>query len=113
MSNITPIFQLNKQIFTDGDMSDDLTSEILDLGEVSGYAVHYIWTGSPAGNLIVSGSNTENLNDFVVVDTHAAGGAAGKYMFNLPISHYRYVLVQFVNTSGSGVLNCYVSGKRG
>jgi hypothetical protein len=106
------IFSLNKHIFQNASMTGDLTSEILDLGELTGYAVHAIWTGIPDGDIIVSGSNTANLDDFVPVDLQATAGVDGAHLLNVEKCHYRYVLVQYVANADTGVLNCRVSGKR-
>lgn len=106
------ILALNKHVIQNGDMSGDLVSEILDLGEVTGYAVHAIWTGSPDGSLIVSGSNTLTAADFVPVNTQATGAAAGSHLLNVEKFHYKYIMVQYDRDAGSGTLNCYVSGKR-
>lgn len=112
MSNITPIFLLNQLIFEAQPMTGDLVSVILDLGESTGYAVHATWTGTPTGTLLVSGSNSEEVADFVPVGTQATGGATGKYLLNIEKAHYRYVLVQYTFGSSTGTLTCRVSGKR-
>lgn len=112
MSTEGSIFSINKRIFTNASMVGDLASEVLDLGELTGYAVHAVWTGTPDGNIIVSGSNTANINDFVPVDLQATGGTDGSHMLNVEKCHYRYVLVEYDAASSDGVLNCYVSGKR-
>jgi hypothetical protein len=108
----TPIFSLNKYIFTNSDMTGNLTSEILDLGELTGYAVHAIWSGDPDGLIIISGSNTMNINDFVPVDSQLTDGEPGSYLLNVEKAHYKYVVVEYAPNSGSGSLNCLVSGKR-
>lgn len=106
------IFSINKQIFTDGDMSGNLQSAILDVSEVTGYAIHATWTGDPDGSLIISGSDTENIDDFVPVDTQATAGEAGAHLLNVEKCHYKYVLVQYEASAGSGDLNCKMSAKR-
>tara|TARA_R110000868_G_scaffold234036_2_gene487742 strand:- start:14 stop:355 length:342 start_codon:yes stop_codon:yes gene_type:complete len=112
MSGETPIFSLNKQIISSGDMSGNLISEVLDLGELTGYAVHAIWSGTPDGDLVVSGSNTQVIADFVPVNAQTIGGVAGAHMLNVEKSHYKYILVQYIQASSTGILNCHVSGKR-
>ncbi len=107
-----PIFVINQKVIDSGSMAGDLVSSVLDLGELTGYAVQFIWSGSPVGFVTTSGSNTMTVADFVPVDTHATGGSAGVHLLNVEKVHYRYVLVQFTRTSGSGTLDCYVSGKR-
>lgn len=112
MSSITPIFALNQDVFVNQDMSGDLQSPVLDLGELTGYAVHATWDGDPDGMLTVYGSNTMNPADFVPVNTQSTGGEAGAHLLNVEKAHYKYVMVDFTAGSGNGNLNCKVSGKR-
>lgn len=111
MSLLTPIFSFNKRLFTDVAMTANRESEVVDISEVTGFCVHSYWTGTPAGNIVVQGSN-DGIN-FTTVDTQAAGGAAGSKLVNVAGAHYRYVKVIYTFTSSTGVLNCYISGKQG
>lgn len=99
----------NKRVFTDSAMTTDRTSEIIDLSFVNGYAVHWAWTGTPVGNLIIEGSN-DGIN-FVVVDTQVAGGAASQKLFNQANINYVSLRLRYTFTSSTGILNAYVSGK--
>lgn len=110
MSNITPIFVVNKQLFNAEVMGSNLTSEVIDISELTGFAIHSIWTGSPVGNLLVQGSN--DGTNFYTIDTHAAGGALGQHIYNAAGQHYRYVRLAYTYTSGTGALTSYISGKR-
>jgi hypothetical protein len=103
-----PIFQLNEHVLNSSSMAATVTSTIVDLSEVIGYAVHSIFTGAPVGSISTQASN-DGIN-FVEVDTHAVS-AAGQYMLNIPRSHYRYVKISYIRTSGTGVLNTFISGK--
>lgn len=105
-----PIFVLNQKVIDGGDMVGSITPAAVDISGVTSYAVHAFWTGTPAGNIIVEGSN-DNSN-FVAVSTTAAGGAAGNVLVNVPNAAYRYVRVKYVLTSSTGVLNAYLSGKQ-
>lgn len=106
------IFGLNEKIFDNADMTGDLESAIIDLGEFTGYAVHAVWSGIPDGSLIISGSDTETIADFVPVDAQATGGTDGAHLLNVEKAHYRYVLVQYTASADTGVLNCRISAKR-
>lgn len=109
MSNNTPIFSLNKKLFDNETMDEDLTSEVVDIGELIGFAVHSIWSGTPAGNIIIQGSN--DGENFYSIDTQAAGGAASQDLVNIERAHYRYVRVFYDFTSSTGQLTAYLSGK--
>ena len=111
MSNALPLFVLNKQLFTNSLMTSTLTSEVVDLAETLGYAIHAIWTGTPTGTLSIQGSN-DGLS-FVQIDSVATGGVAGQHLLNVEKHHYRYVRVVYTFSSSTGSLNLYISGKRG
>lgn len=111
MSGTLPIFVLNTLILDNVSMDANRSSAVIDLAETMGYAVHSVWTGTPDGFISTQGSN-DGVN-FVEVDSVATGGAAGQHLLNVEKHHYRYVRVQFIFTSGPGVLNTRISGKRG
>ena len=106
-----PIFSINKQIFNAVVLTQDRTSEVIDISELIGFAVHSIWTGTPVGNIIIQASN--DGSNFVDIDTQAAGGAAGQDLVNIDRAHYRYVRVFYDFSSSTGTLTTYLSGKRG
>ena len=112
MSSITPIFSFNKTLYTNESMAGDLVSEIVDISEVTGYAVHFIWSGNPTGSLLVEASNTQNSSDFILVSTTALAGTADKKILNVEKAHYRFIKISYVRTSGTGNLSLHVSGKR-
>jgi hypothetical protein len=103
-----PIFQLNEHVLASSSMAATVTSAVIDLSEVIGYAVHSIFTGAPVGSISTQASN--DGTNFVEVDAHAVA-AAGQYLLNIPRSHYRYIKVSYIRTSGTGTLDTYVSGK--
>lgn len=106
-----PVFVLNKQIFTGQSMTSTVSSEIIDLAETLGYAVHSIWTGTPVGAISTQGSN-DGVN-FVEIDSANTSGAAGQHLLNVEKHHYRYVKIEYIATSSTGSLTTYISGKRG
>jgi hypothetical protein len=106
-----PIFHLNILSLDSVSMSQNQSSLIHDLGEVSGFAVHSIFTGTPVGTLIVEASNDTDTNNFVAIDSYAIT-EDGKRLLNIEKSHYKYVRVRYEFTSGSGTLTTRVSGKR-
>lgn len=106
----SPIHSLNPIVLNAVDLTSSHTSNILEIGEVGGYAVQSIFTGSPIGTLEVKGSNTLNLSDFITVDTYAVT-SDGKRMLNVERAHYSYIIVVYTKTSGTGNLTCIVSAK--
>lgn len=105
-----PLFVINKKVFDQQSMATNLTSEVLDLSEVVGFCVHAIWDGAATGQIITEGSN-DSVN-FVAVNTQNTAGAAGQLLLNVEHQHYRYLRIRYVRSSGTALLNCYVSAKR-
>ncbi len=111
MSNALPIFVLNRPLFTNQSLTSTVSSDIVDLAETLGYAIHAIWTGSPDGTISVQGGN-DGIN-FVEVDSIVTGATSGQHLLNVEKHHYRYVKIVYTATSGTGSLTLYISGKRG
>ena len=105
-----PIFIINTQAINSQAMTGNITSSVIDISEVRGYAVHFIWTGTPTGDVVVEGSN--DGSNFSQISTAATGGAAGQSLSNQADANYKYVRVKYTFTSGTGTLNAYVSGKQ-
>lgn len=106
----TPILVFNTAAFSAADTSTSLTSSTIDISEVVGYSVHSIWTGTTAGSLAIQGSN-DGIN-FVTIATVTPAGSAAQDMQNQPRVHYTKLKVVFTRSGGTGLLTCYVSGKR-
>lgn len=108
-----PVFLLNELVFNDSSMATSLTSAILDLGEATGYACHFVWSGTPVGSVVTSGSNfLDDLNSFTEVDSQLTASAAGNHLLNVERCHYRYIQISYERTSGTGTLKARVSAKR-
>ncbi len=104
----SPIFSFNKTAINAVSMGSDITSDVVDISEVSGFAAHCIFTGSPVGNIIVEGGNDGTNFSQVGSSTTAS---LDQYLLNAENQHYRYVRVRYVRTSGTGTLTVYISGK--
>lgn len=105
-----PIFILNTRVVDSQSMGSNINGSSVDISEVRGYAVHFIWTGTPTGDVSVEASN-DNSN-FTQVYTAATGGAAGQSLTNQPNVAYRYIRVKYTRSSGTGTLDTYISGKQ-
>jgi hypothetical protein len=104
-----PTLIIDEQLFQNIAMTADRTSSSKEVSEVGGFAVHFVWSGSPVGNLILQGSN-DNVN-FVAVQTQAVGGSAGQWLINIERQHYKYARLFYEFTSGSGTLNARMTAK--
>ena len=104
----TPIFSLNQKVIDVGDMSGNLFSTIVDLGEIVHYSVQEIYSGSPVGSILIQASN--DGASFSTIDTNAIS-TSGSKMFNSEAG-FRYLKVSYTFGSGTGSLSVYVAGKR-
>lgn len=104
-----PIFLKNETVLSSVLMTADRTSSSVDIGECVGFAVHCIWTGTPAGTIKIQGSN--DGTNFADIDSQAAGGGAGQKMFNLSNQMYKYARVVYTFTSSTGSLTAHMSLK--
>lgn len=101
--------QLNNPVIVNNPMTSTVVSQLIDLSNVLGWAVDAQWSGSPVGNIVISGGN--NPNSLQQISSTAASGASGKLLSNNDGIHYNYLQVSYVFTSGAGILNVSVSGK--
>jgi hypothetical protein len=78
------------------------------------------WTGTPTGTLSVLGSCSAAIVQAAVVNYYALtfnpaisqpAGSAGGFLINLNQFPFPFMEVQYVNSSGSGVLNVYLYSK--
>ena len=107
-----PIYVCNSPIIVAGDMSGSLSSSAYDISEINNFAVQFVWTGTtPVGtvNVLISndGSNFDLLGTAVAIS-----GNAGNKVIPASNAGYKYVKAVFTFTSGVGVLNASISGKR-
>lgn len=92
--------------------TNTVVSDPFRIEHLRGVSIQAVWTGTPAGNFQVQGSNDLGQYDGETVTgltnwsnigaTVAAGGAAGSNMFNLDGAHYRWVRLSYTNTSSTG-----------
>jgi hypothetical protein len=101
--------QFNNPVIVNNPMTSTVVSQLIDLSNVLGWAVDAQWSGSPVGNIVISGGN--NPNSLQQISSTAASGASGKLLSNNDGIHYNYLQVSYVFTSGAGILNVSVSGK--
>lgn len=89
-------------LFSSESMTGALTSKAIDLQTMFGYSIQNVWTGTPAGNIVVQKSNDKTT--WFTVDTQAAGGAAGSAMVEKTDVTYRYVRVIWTPSASTGSL---------
>jgi hypothetical protein len=118
--NVLPTYQT----ITAGDMSQaTITSKITDITFLDNMALQMDWTGTPVGTFTIYGSlnyaqdlfgNVTNPGNWVPITfstAPVATGSAGDILINLNQLSFPYLKVIYTKTSGTGVLNAYISGK--
>lgn len=112
------------QSITDGDMSGNLTSNVTDIRFMDNISVQLIFTGTPTGTFEVEGSLDYNRPDPTTGVTNpgtwtpitfstppVASGAAGDILLDMNQLSFPFIRVVYISTSGSGTLQCWISGK--
>lgn len=97
-----------------------LLSAAQSLTSLDNAGIEITWTGTPTGTISILGSVSEIILDAPAINYYelsfnpALGqpaGSADGYLIDLNQFPFPYVKVQYVNNSGSGVLNAYLFGK--
>lgn len=114
LKNIIKPFHL----MTDGNMSGNLTSDLVDVSYTDNIGFQLNFTGTPTGDFSVEGSidyddhlQTGNWSELTFSTTPQALGAADTHLLNLNQVPYKKLRVKYTRTSGSGTLNIYVMSK--
>lgn len=88
-------------------------SQILDVGKMDNEGLEVTWTGTPSGTFTVNVSNS-GINFYPLTFNPALAqpsGSAGGYAINLNQLPFRFINLQYVNTTGAGVLTVYGQNK--
>ena len=75
--------------------------------------IEVTWTGTPTGTISVLCSDS-GINFYALTFNPALmqpSGGAGGYLINLNQLPFKYILLQYVNSSGTGVLTSYCQNK--
>lgn len=100
---------------TTGTMSGTNTiySNVLDVTNFDNFGIEMTWTGTPTGTLSVMCS-TSGVNFYALTFSPAItqpAGSAGGYLIDLNQLPFRYLMLQYVNASGSGILTAFTEEK--
>jgi hypothetical protein len=93
--------------------TNTIYSQIVDIGRMDNVGLEFTWTGTPTGVFSVTVSNS-GINfyslTFDPVLTQPAGGAGG-YAIDLNQLPFKYLMLQYVNSSGAGTMTVYGQNK--
>lgn len=93
--------------------TNTIYSQIVDVSKMDNSGLEVTWTGTPTGTFSVLVSNS-GINFYPLTFNPVLtqpGGSAGGYAVNLNQLPFKYLLLQYVNASGAGVLTVYGQNK--
>ena len=93
--------------------TNTIYSQIIDISRMDNVGLEVNWTGTPTGTLQVMGSNS-GINAYALTFTPPLGqpaGSAGGYLIDLTQYPFKYIMLEYTNSSGSGTLTVYGQNK--
>lgn len=87
--------------------------DVAALTRVDNIGLEISWTGMPTGTFTVNGSNGGATFDSLTFDPALTqpAGAAGGYLISLNQYPFRFLMLQYTNSSGSGAITAILSGR--
>ena len=100
---------------TQGSMNGtaSLYSNILDVSIKDNNGIEVNWTGTPNGTIQIMGSDS-GINFYALTFNPALAqpsGTPGGYLIDVNQFPFKYLMVQYTNTSGSGILTSWICSK--
>jgi hypothetical protein len=89
--------------------TNTIYSQIIDVSVMDNIGLEVTWTGTPTGTFSVYASNS-GINFYALTFSPVLAqpsGSAGGYLVGLTQFQWKYILLEYVNASGSGILTCY------
>lgn len=101
-----------------------VTSSVTNIQFLDNVSIQLQWTGTPNGTFSVQGSLDYAVNEVTGVVQNAgtwievtlpttpiAAGVAGEILIDTAMLSFPWIRIQYTNTSSTGTLNGYISGK--
>jgi len=108
MDKIIQVF--NVKMLDQIDMSEDVTSDILEIQRVAAMSIQEVWTGF-SGNALISFQGSNDGVNFTTIDACSVIGAAGSRLINIEKAAYGYVRVIYDQDTATGTLTVSINGK--
>ena len=93
--------------------TNTIYSNILDVSRMDNIGLEVAWSGTPTGTLSILCSNS-GVNFSALTFSPALSqpaGSAGNMNIDLNQLPFRFIMLKYVNASGSGTLTSYIQGK--
>ena len=100
----------NRLIVTNGDMTGNITSSVIDLSQTDGYAIFAQWTGTPVGTIKIQVS-VDGTNFVDLANSQMNVSGAGNVMWEVITAMYDKVQVVYTAGSSTGTLDVQINGK--
>ena len=96
-----------------GTMSGTSTiySNIIDVSRMDNSGLEISWTGTPTGAITYNASISGSFFFPITLTTTQPSGSSGGFGVNLNQYPYKYLLVEYTNSTGSGVLTAWAQFK--
>ena len=88
-------------------------SQVVDVSKMDNVGLEVTWSGNPTGVFQIMVSNSGNHFYALTFNPVLAqpSGSAGGYAVNLNQIPFKFLMLQYINTSGSGLLTVYGQNK--
>lgn len=89
--------------------TNTIYSQIIDVSRMDNIGIEVAWSGTPTGTFSVLGSDS-GVNFFALTfDPVLAqpAGSSGSYGISINQFPWKYIMLKYVNASGSGTLNAF------
>jgi hypothetical protein len=93
--------------------TNTIYTQVQDLSKMDNIGLEITWTGTPTGTIQVMGSNSGQFFYALTFNPSLAqpSGSAGGYLIDLAGYPFKYIMLQYTNTSGSGTIFAYGQNK--
>ena len=91
--------------------TNTIYSNIIDVSRMDNDGVEIAWTGTPTGTFSYYASVSGQFFFTITLTAANPAGSAGAFGLNLNQYPYKYFLIQYTNSSGSGLLYSTVQEK--
>ena len=93
--------------------TNTIYSNIIDLAKMDSIGLEVTWTGTPVGvfSVLVSNSGINFYAITFVPPLAQPTGTPGGYAIDISLFPWKYILLEYTNASGAGVLTVYQQNK--
>lgn len=104
---------VNMKIADNISMGSDFISDEILLDQFEGCSIQVVWSGSPAGSMIIEFTNGKDAEKVWEEDPETESDITGyqSQLWNLSNLYHRLARVRFMHSSGTGLCDIIINGK--